>query len=91
MPKKYLETPIASTKVIKQRITGEPIEIKVDYFSLSDSLGRCHYNVSWWADYHPGHPDGEYRRAKRGQCRWGDPKTSGYPSPEEVIKGKNHE
>ena len=25
------------------------------------------FTLYWWADYHPGHPDGEHRLAIRGQ------------------------
>ena len=32
-----------------------------------DEHGRYHYALYWTADYHPGHPGGEYRRAERGQ------------------------
>jgi hypothetical protein len=32
-----------------------------------DERGRYVYTRFWIADYHPGHPDGEYRRAERGQ------------------------
>jgi len=32
-----------------------------------DELGRYHYFIFWLADYHPGHPEGEYARRERGQ------------------------
>lgn len=33
-----------------------------------DEQGRYFYTLEWFADYHPGHPDGEYAHRKRGQC-----------------------
>jgi len=36
-----------------------------------DSLGHYHYALFWIADYHPGHPDGEHRRAERVQHFFG--------------------
>jgi hypothetical protein len=40
---------------------------RVVKLSEPDRLGRYHYQVEWMAWYHPGHPDGEYRWAWRGQ------------------------
>lgn len=33
--------------------------------------GDYSYFVYWMADYHPGHPDGEYRWRERGQIGCG--------------------
>lgn len=43
-------------------------EFRGEIHSGPDSLGRYSYTLYWMADYHPGHPEGEYRRAERGQC-----------------------
>lgn len=32
-----------------------------------DALGRQSFSIYWLANYHPGHPEGEYRWAIRGQ------------------------
>lgn len=40
---------------------------RVVLYSGPDSQGRYHYSCHWMVDYHPGHPDGEYRTAERGQ------------------------
>lgn len=45
----------------------------LSYLSVTDRHGRCRYLVTWWADYHPGDPDGEYRHAQRGQISFGIP------------------
>lgn len=37
-------------------------------------VGRMHYTLYWWADYHPGHPEGEHGLRLRGQCFCGSPK-----------------
>jgi hypothetical protein len=44
---------------------------RVEVHSGPDSLGRYSYTLFWEADYHPGHPEGENRRAERGQCFFG--------------------
>lgn len=49
-----------------ERVYGE-------IYSPSDALGRCHYALFWMTNYHPGHPKGEHRRAKRGQHFFGPP------------------
>ena len=59
---------------------------KIKYHSQSDSLGRCKFSLSWMATYHPGHPDGEYRIAERGQCFFADPHIYGFLRPEEVER-----
>lgn len=40
---------------------------RIEIHSGPDERGRYHYTRFWMADYHPGHPDGEYRRAERAQ------------------------
>jgi hypothetical protein len=44
-----------------------------ELYSGPDDRGRYHYALFWMADYHPGHPDGEYRHAERGQHFFGVP------------------
>jgi hypothetical protein len=46
---------------------------RCEIYSGPDSAGRYHYALFWMADYHPGHPDGEYRTAERGQHFFGKP------------------
>lgn len=40
---------------------------RAEVYRGPDSLGRYSYAVAWMADYHPGHPKGENRRAERWQ------------------------
>ena len=47
---------------------------RIEYHDTgSDDYGRRRFTVFWMADYHPGHPDGEYRTAERGQGFFADP------------------
>lgn len=57
---------------------------RIEYYSLSDSKGRCSFALYWIADYHPGDPAGEHRIAERGQGFFADPREHGFPSPEEA-------
>lgn len=41
---------------------------RIELTSGPDELGRYHFTLYWMADYHPGHPDGEYATRERGQC-----------------------
>ena len=41
---------------------------RIEVTSGPDDKGRCHYTLFWWADYTPGHPEGEYVRRERAQC-----------------------
>ena len=41
---------------------------RIEIRSGPDSLGRYSYTLFWMADYHPGHPEGEYARRERAQC-----------------------
>lgn len=45
-------------------LSGRRCEIQ----SGPDKEGRYRFTLYWTADYHPGHPEGEHRRAERGQC-----------------------
>ena len=54
---------------------------RIEYHSLSDDLGRCQFTLYWTADYHPGHPLGEYRTAERGQRFFADPTRYGFTRP----------
>jgi hypothetical protein len=60
--------------------TKTPIH-RIELFKGPDSQGRYGYFVFWWADYHPGHPDGEHARRERGQVYFGtlDHLTPGTP------------
>ncbi len=40
---------------------------RLEIHSGPDNLDRYFYTLCWMADYHIGHPDGEHRRAERGQ------------------------
>lgn len=55
--------------------------MRIEYHSKSDAFGRCTFSLIWMADYHPGHPEGEYRRAERGQVFFADPRKHGFPGP----------
>ena len=45
----------------------QPFFVRLELYAGPDELGRYAYALYWEADYHPGHPDGEYRHAERGQ------------------------
>lgn len=57
---------------------------EIEYLSESDSWGRCHFVLRWWANYHPGDPRGENRLALRGQHFFDDPRKHGFKRPEEA-------
>jgi len=40
---------------------------RVEVYAGPNRGGEYHYAIFWMADYHPGHPEGEYRIAERGQ------------------------
>ena len=46
-----------------------------EIYSGPDDYGRYHYAIFWMADYHPGHPEGEYGLRERGQHFHGVPPT----------------
>lgn len=48
-------------------------ERRGELFEGPDHRGRYSYALYWMSNYHPGHPDGEYRRAERGQHYFGVP------------------
>lgn len=62
----------------------EEAPTRIEYHSKSDSLGRCSFSLHWMADYHPGHPDGEYQRRERAQTFFADPLKFGHQRPEDV-------
>ena len=64
------------------------MQVRIEYHSGSDRLGRCSFSLHWMADYHPGHPDGEFVTRERGQHYFGDPTERGYPRPEDVKNVK---
>lgn len=52
--------------------TGTPKQHHVcrtrgEVYSGPDKWGNYHFALFWCSDYHPGHPEGEYRHAERGQ------------------------
>lgn len=56
---------------------------RIVYHTKSDGLGKCHFTLFWYANYHPGHPDGEYRHAERGQCFYANPEDYGFKKLED--------
>jgi hypothetical protein len=60
-----------------------PRRIEYEPGAKSDSQGRCHFTLFWWAQYHPGHPEGEFGQRERAQCYFADPQTYGFLRPEE--------
>jgi len=40
---------------------------RIEIYEGPDKHGYYHIAMFWMADYHPGHPLGEYRHAERGQ------------------------
>lgn len=71
-------------------VSPEPnSDCRIEYHSGSDSQGRCHFSLHWLADYHPGHPDGEYGTRERGQHFFTDPTTKGFPRPEDATRHKD--
>jgi hypothetical protein len=52
---------------------------RIEIYEGPDKQGRYHYALFWWADYHPGHPQGEHRYAERGQHFHGNPDIHGVP------------
>lgn len=59
---------------------------RIEYNSKSDERGRCSFTLYRWANYHPGDPEGEYRKAERAQCYHADPRDHGHLRPEDVIR-----
>ena len=62
------------------------IETRIEYHTPSDEQGRCRFTLYWMADYHPGHPLGENRRAECGQVFYADPESYGHPRPEALER-----
>lgn len=40
---------------------------RIEIYEGPNKQGNYHYALFWMADYHPGHPDGEYGLRERGQ------------------------
>ena len=58
---------------------------RIEYLDKqSDDLNRCSFFLIRIREYHPGHPDGEYRRGWHAQIYKTNPRTKGYPMPEEL-------
>ena len=53
-------------------------QTRIEYHDGPDSFGNYTFTVYWLAEYHPGHPDGEYRLAERGQVFHANPVELGY-------------
>ena len=51
-----------------------------------DDEGRVSFTLFWWADYHPGHPEGENRWAIRAQCYFAKPEN--HPNVSRWIEHK---
>lgn len=45
----------------------KPQFTRIEVYEGPNREGNYHFALFWMADYHPGHPDGEYRTAERGQ------------------------
>jgi|SanBayMetagenome_1026888.scaffolds.fasta_scaffold13953_2 hypothetical protein len=57
---------------------------RVEYHDKEpDKYGRRSFMLYWMADYHPGDPQGEYRRAERGQVH--------VSIPEEIFRRRTDE
>ncbi len=49
-------------------MSDSPIKFhRGEIYKGPDNQGRYHFALFWWADYHPGDPQGEYGRRERGQ------------------------
>jgi hypothetical protein len=56
-------------------LAGEPLALGMERITIEsgpDERGRYHYVLEWVADYHPGHPEGEYGLRWRGQHFFGE-------------------
>jgi hypothetical protein len=40
---------------------------RLEIYEGPNKSGEYHYALFWMADYHPGHPEGEYGWRERGQ------------------------
>jgi len=59
---------------------------RIEYHDAGpDEQGRRRFTLFWMADYHPGHPLGEYRTAERGQVFWAKPARY-----EKMLRGGEH-
>jgi hypothetical protein len=58
---------------------AEDDERRIDIHEGPYQDGTYMYTLYWMAEYHPGHPEGEYRRAERGQVFRGNPDQHGVP------------
>ena len=41
--------------------------MRIEIYEGPDRQGKYAFGLFWMADYHPGHPEGEYVRRERGQ------------------------
>ncbi len=62
------------------------MKTRIEYHSTTDTLNRCHFSLHWMAYYHPGHPDGEYRKAERAQHFFSDPHKYGHLRQKTLAK-----
>lgn len=51
-----------------------PLTVVYELYSGPDDHRRYHFAMLWWAEYRPGHPDGENVSGIRGQGFFADPK-----------------
>lgn len=59
---------------------------RIEYHSALDAWGKCTFTLYWMADYHPGDPAGEHRRAERGQVFHADPEDYGFPMLSQKLR-----
>ena len=59
-------------------------ELRIEYHCPTDKYGRCSFSLHWMTDYHPGHPDGEYRWAETAQMFFANPRDHRFPLPEDL-------
>ena len=65
---------------------------QIEYHSSSDQHGICTFTIRMSnGGYTPGHPEGEYKERMSAQVFRCDPRTHGFPRPEEtnaIITGR---
>ena len=59
-------------------------KVGIRYCEGSDKDGTCMFYLHRWDKYFPGHPGGAPRRRVRGQVYRCDPRSRGFPRPEEL-------
>ena len=64
---------------------------RIVYYSKCNADRKCSFAILRYADYHPGHPMGEYRRAERGKHFFADPVSHGFQRPPDDYWKLNYE